>query len=128
MMRHSEQLEREAEEVRHHLAESLNELRLRISPGQVVDQIADYAREGPVADFLGNLTREMRDNPVPLLLIGMAITWLVVSTSVSPRRKSAIEREREAAIPPSPDTSPIKAAPVVRTQTQRSRILTPADA
>src|SRR5712671_3990386 len=102
MMRHSEQLEREAEQARFHLAESLNELRLRISPGQVVDQIADYAREGPVADFLGNLTREMRDNPVPLLLIGMAITWLVVSSSLSAPSRSKVDRETSAAIPPAP--------------------------
>jgi len=123
-MRHSEQLEREAEQARFHLAESLNELRLRATPGQIVDQIADYAREGPVGDFLGNLTREMRDNPVPLLLIGIAITWLVVSTSLSPRSKTTIERERPATIPPAPDASPIKVAPVVRTQSQRLRILT----
>ena len=122
-MRQSEQLEREADQARYHLAASLSELRLRATPGQVVDQIADYAREGPVADFLGNLTREMRDNPVPLLLIGIAITWLVVSTSVSPRKTTTVERER----PPASDESPIKVAPVVRTQSQRSRILTPAD-
>ena len=128
MARQSEQLEREAEEARYHLAQSLDELRLRATPGQLVDQIADYAREGSVADFLGNLTREMRDNPVPLLLIGIAITWLVVSTSLSPRRKTTIERERPAAIPPASDESPIKVAPVVRSQTQRSRVLTPADA
>jgi Protein of unknown function (DUF3618) len=126
-MRQSEQLEREAEEARFHLAESLNELRFRVSPGQVVDQIAEYAREGPVADFLGNLTREMRDNPVPLLLIGIAITWLVAATSLSHKR-TIIERETPAAVPPVSKTSPIKVAPVVRTQSQRSRILTPADA
>src|SRR5438045_6779097 len=124
MMRHSEQLEREAEQARYHLAESLNELRLRATPGQIVDQIADYAREGPAAEVLGNLTREMRNNPVPLLLIGIAITWFVVSTSVSPRRKAAIERDRPAAIPPASDESPIKVAPVVSSQSQRLRILT----
>jgi len=126
MARHSEQLEREAEEARYHLAESLNELRFRISPGQVVDQIADYTREGPVADFLGNVAREMRDNPVPLLLIGIAITWLVAATSLSSRRRTIIAREKPAAIPPASDTSPTKVAPVVRTETQRSRTLTPS--
>jgi len=124
MERQIEQLEREAQEARSRLGQSLDELRLRATPGQLVDQMADYAREGPVADFLGNLTREMRDNPAPLLLIGIAITWLVVSTSVSPRSKTTIERERPATIPPAPDASPIKVAPVVRTQSQRLRILT----
>jgi hypothetical protein len=128
MMRQSEQLEREAEEARYHLAESLNELRFRVSPGQVVDQIIDYAREGPIADFLGNLSREMRENPVPLLLIGIGISWLVLATSLSSRRRTIIERKRQAVTSSASDASPIKVTPVVRTQSQRSRILTPSDA
>jgi hypothetical protein len=124
MARPIEQLEHEAQEARYRLGQSLDELRLRATPGQLVDQIADYAREGPVADFLGNLTREMRDNPFPVLLIGIAITWLVVSSSLSARSRSKVERERPAAIPPAPDASPIKVAPVVRSQSQRLRILT----
>src|SRR4030088_3769052 len=113
MMRQSEQLEREAEEARYHLAESLNELRFRVSPGQVVDQIIDYAREGPIADFLGNLSREMRENPVPLLLIGIGISWLVLATSLSSRRRTIIERKRQAVTSSASDASPIKVAPVV---------------
>jgi hypothetical protein len=119
-----EQIEREAQEARSRLGQSLDELRLRATPGQFVDQIAGYAREGPVADFLGNLTREMRDNPLPVLLIGIAITWLVVSSSLSARARSKGEREIPAAIPPAPDASPINVAPVVRTQSQRLRIPT----
>jgi hypothetical protein len=128
MMHQSERLEREAEEARYHLAESLNELRFRVSPGQVVDQIIDYAREGPIADFLGNLSREMRENPVPLLLIGIGISWLVLATSLSSRRRTIVERKRQAVTSSASDASPIKVAPVVRTQSQRSRILTPSDA
>jgi Protein of unknown function (DUF3618) len=124
MARQIEQLEREAQEARYRLGQFLDELRLRATPGQLVDQIAGYAREGPVADFLGNLTREMRDNPVPVLLIGIAITWLVVSSSLSARSRSKVEREKSAAIQPAPDASPIKVAPVVRTQSRRLRILT----
>jgi Protein of unknown function (DUF3618) len=124
MARQIEQLEREAQEARSRLGQLLDELRLRATPGQLVDQIADYAREGPVADFLGNLTREMRDNPFPVLLIGVALTWLVVSSSLSARSRSKVGRETPVAIPPAPDASPIKVAPVVRTQNQRLRILT----
>jgi hypothetical protein len=120
MARQIEQIEREAQEARSRLGQSLDELRLRATPGQFVDQIADYAREGPVAEFFGNLTREMRDNPFPALLIGIAITWLVVSSSLSARARS----KGEAAIPPTPDASPIKVAPVVRAQSKHLRILT----
>lgn len=130
MTRQSEQLEHEAEETRFRLEQSLNELRLRATPGQLVDQIVDYAREGPVADFLKNLTREMRENPVPLLLMGVAITWLVLATSLSSRKREIADHKSAAAIPPAPDVvGPIKVAPVAKPQpqTERSRILTPAD-
>ena len=52
MARQSEQLEREAEQTRRQLAGWLEELRSRVTPGQVIDQLADFAREGAAADFL----------------------------------------------------------------------------
>ena len=81
MGQQSEQLEREAEDVRGQLAGSLAELRYRITPGQVIDELLDYAREGPAAEFLRNLAREIRENPVPLLLIVIGIGWLAIATS-----------------------------------------------
>jgi hypothetical protein len=119
-----EQIEREAQEARSRLGQSLDELRLRATPGQFVDQITDYARDGPIAEFVGNLTREVRDNPLPVLLIGIAITWLVVSSSLSARARSKVERDTPAATPPAPDASPIEVAPVARTESQHLRILT----
>ena len=68
MARQSEQLEREAEQTRNQLAGWLDELRSRVTPGQVIDQLADFAREGAAADFLRNLGREIRENPIPVLL------------------------------------------------------------
>jgi len=59
----------------------LAELRYRITPGQVIDELLDYAREGPAAEFLRNLAREIRENPVPLLLIVIGIGWLAIATS-----------------------------------------------
>jgi hypothetical protein len=56
----SEQLERKAHQVRTRLTETLEELRAGMTPGQVVDQFAHYAREGPAAEFLRNFAREIR--------------------------------------------------------------------
>jgi Protein of unknown function (DUF3618) len=85
----SDQLERESEGTRTRLGEILDELRLRLTPGQVVDQFADYAREGPAADFLRNLSREIRENPLPLLLIAAGIGWLAFATSRRPQMSAA---------------------------------------
>ena len=83
----SEQLEREIAEARDRMTEDIEELRLRVTPGRLVDQIADYAREGPAAEFVTNLGREIRENPLPLLLTAAGIAWLIVASSLSRSRR-----------------------------------------
>jgi hypothetical protein len=104
MGRQSEQLEREAEGIRSELAGSLTELRYRLTPGQIVDQLTDYAREGPAADFLHNLVREIRENPMPVLLIVIGIAWLVLATNRQSRMASRFDRNLRTA--PRDDTGP----------------------
>jgi len=81
----SEELEREAGRTRAKLAEALDALRARMTPGQVIDQLIDYAREGRGAGFGRNLAREVRENPLPLVLIGIGFAWLMVASSRSSR-------------------------------------------
>lgn len=85
MTRLSEQLEREAETARCNLASDLDELRQRMTPGQIVDEIVDYASDTPVGDFARNLMRDLRENPLPLLLIGAGIAWSIFNSSRRPR-------------------------------------------
>lgn len=77
-MARSEQLEHEAEQSRAELAQTLDALRDRISPGQVLDQVIEYAREGEGAELLGNLRRQVVENPLPLGLMGIALGWLML--------------------------------------------------
>src|SRR5271165_4136964 len=77
----SARFEREAEETRWQLSGTLEELRARMTPGRVVDQVIDYTRDSPAAEFLRNIGREARENPMPLVLIGIGVAWLVVSSN-----------------------------------------------
>ena len=81
----SAQFEREAEETRWRLAGTFEELRARMTPGRVVDQVVDYTRDGPAAEFLRNLKREAQENPMPLVLIGIGIAWLMLASSRTSR-------------------------------------------
>jgi hypothetical protein len=92
----SKQLERKAHQVHGRLTETLEELRAGMTPGQVVDQLADYAREGPAAEFFRNLAREIRENPVPLALIGAGVAWLIIASSQSSRARAKHFTVREA--------------------------------
>ena len=76
-MTYSEQLEREAEQTRSQLANTLDELRACMTPGQVVNQIADYARDGVGAAFVSNLRHQAINNPMPIVLIAAGMAWLM---------------------------------------------------
>src|SRR5438309_154826 len=75
----TEQLERETEQTRHEMAATLDELRTRITPGQMVDQVVDYARDSGGGELLHNLKRQVIANPLPLTLVGAGIAWLMMS-------------------------------------------------
>jgi hypothetical protein len=92
MTRQSEQLEHEAEEARAELANSLDELRQRMTPGVIVDDVIEYARETPVAEFIRNLARDVRESPLPLLVIFAGIAWAAIASALAQRR--ATERAR----------------------------------
>ena len=53
----SAQLEREAEQTRSQLAQTLDELRERITPGQLMDQAVDFAKDSVGIGRLPNHAR-----------------------------------------------------------------------
>jgi len=61
--------EREAEAARHRLADTLDELHDRLTPGHMLDEVLSYARGGG-AGFARALSNAARENPIPTLLIG----------------------------------------------------------
>lgn len=81
MARRSEQLERQADRTRAQLADTLEELRTRISPSQVVDELMDYTREGGAAEFARNLGRDVRAHPLPTTLIVAGLGWLFMGNA-----------------------------------------------
>src|SRR3954453_7586146 len=78
-MSNSEQLERETEAERARLSETLEELRARITPGHVVDQLVDYAADSTGGMFFRNLRQQAIDNPLPVALMGAGLGWLAMA-------------------------------------------------
>ena len=59
------------------------------------DQLTNYAREGPAAEFRRNLEREVRENPLPLVLIGIGIAWLIIACGQSSRARAKYSTVKE---------------------------------
>ncbi|MFC7054164.1 DUF3618 domain-containing protein [Hansschlegelia quercus] len=77
MTRSTSELERDAERTRAELSSTLDEIRARMEPGRVVDQAFAYARNNGGSDFVRNAATQARDNPLPVLLIGAGLAWLM---------------------------------------------------
>jgi hypothetical protein len=124
MPRQSEQLEREAEETRARLAGALDELRFRLTPGQVLDEVADYVRDGPAAEFVRNLAREIRDNPIPVLLIAAGIGWLVIASTRRLRLAAEFDNDMKMAAARA-QIGPALVTPAERWPEQRAEEVSP---
>lgn len=85
-MTYSEQLERETETCRVQLADTLDELRMRMTPGEVVDQLVDYARDTTGGMFVENLKQQVASNPLPVALMGAGLAWLMCGKAVNALR------------------------------------------
>lgn len=83
-------LESAANETRHELADSVDELRIALARqfngGDMVETLRHYAVEAGGADFVRNLGQQVRDNPLPVTLVGAGIAWLALSG----RRKGVV--------------------------------------
>lgn len=95
-MTSSVQLEREAEQTRSQLARTLDELRQRITPAQLVDQAVDYAKDSGGGQFVRNLSRQATSNPMPVALIGAGMAWLMLSNDRQPSASKATSVDRAA--------------------------------
>jgi len=63
---------------RHALNDTIEQLGGKLSPGQILDEAMGLA-QGQVGHFTANLGRQVRDNPIPLLLIGAGIGMLFMN-------------------------------------------------
>jgi hypothetical protein len=77
-MTHAEQLERETEQARAEIANTLDELRSRMTPGHVLDQLTDRINTGATAAFARNLRDQAVNNPLPVALISTGLAWLML--------------------------------------------------
>lgn len=77
--RSAAEIENDVERSRARVNDTIDALRSSLSPGQIIDQVVDYARDSGGSDFVRNLGASVRDNPLPVMLIGTGIGWLLFS-------------------------------------------------
>jgi len=73
-------LEREIDQTRANMDRTLGALERKFSPGQLLDQAMEFARENG-GEFANNLGRSVKENPVPAILTVVGIAWMVASSN-----------------------------------------------
>jgi ElaB/YqjD/DUF883 family membrane-anchored ribosome-binding protein len=73
-----EQIENEIEHTRAEVSATIDAIQSKLTPGQLMDQTMGYLRTSLPADFGSNLSRSIRDNPLPVALLGIGLAWLMM--------------------------------------------------
>ena len=76
-------LEREIDEQRREINETLRALEAKFTPEEIAGQVMRYFG-GQGREWAANLGSSMKANPIPTLLTGIGVAWLMMSD-----RKSA---------------------------------------
>lgn len=90
------EIEREVEQTRSQVSSTLDELRSKLKPSQMMDEVVgeavDWVKGSGGTEFARNLGATVRDNPLPVLLIGAGVAWMLLGGS---RRDAAPPRHDE---------------------------------
>jgi ElaB/YqjD/DUF883 family membrane-anchored ribosome-binding protein len=79
-----EQIQRDIERTRAEMGNTLDTIRQKLSPGQLLDEAIDYLKGRGLSQFSSNLGETVKQNPIPVSLIGIGIAWLAMAGSRPP--------------------------------------------
>ena len=89
-----EQIEREIEQTRRNTAATLAAIEDRLAPGRLMDEAWNYLRtSGQGQSFVSNLSTTVRDNPIPVALLAISLTWLAIASSRKDSRRDEFRRD-----------------------------------
>ena len=80
----SAMLEREAEAAREKMADTAASIRKKLTAGQMIDEFSDLFSGSDVSTMTRNFGAQVRDNPLPLALVGAGLAWLVLGRGSGP--------------------------------------------
>ena len=70
----------EVESVRSDMDSTLSAIERKLTPGQLVDQGLEYLRTSGANEFVSNLGNSVKQNPMPVALVGVCLAWLMASS------------------------------------------------
>lgn len=78
----TEAIEDEIRATRRSIDDKVERIQSRLSPGDMVDSVVDFARTNGGA-IAGGIGRGVREHPLPVAMIGAGVIWLALSSRAS---------------------------------------------
>ena len=85
-------LEREIDAKRAEISGTVAALENKLSPGEIFERVLGFAR-GNGREFADNLSASVKANPVPMLLTGVGLAWMMVNQQRGPEASRYYYRE-----------------------------------
>jgi ElaB/YqjD/DUF883 family membrane-anchored ribosome-binding protein len=76
--RRTGEIESDIERARAEVSSTIDAIQSKLTPGQMMDQALQYLRNSGTGEFGSNLGRTVKENPVPVALIGVGVAWLMM--------------------------------------------------
>jgi len=77
--RSPEEIESDIARTRADFSSTIDAIQHKLSPSEMMDNAVDYAMSTTPGVFSMNLVNSVRDNPIPVSLIGIGIAWLIMA-------------------------------------------------
>ncbi len=81
--RSSEQIQADIQRTRADLDRTLTLLERKLEPRRLLDQGVHYLRDNGASEYLTNLGRAAKEQPLPLALVGVGLAWMMMTSGRS---------------------------------------------
>lgn len=91
----SADIQHEIDQDRKRIESRIDAIQERMSPGQLVDEVLAYAKGTGGGEYVSNLGRALKDNPLPVALMGVSLAWLIAKQGTADPAKAASTYEED---------------------------------
>src|SRR5215217_6826033 len=91
--RTSADLQREIDADRQRIEQRIGAIQERMSPGQLVDEVIAYAKDSGGGEYVSNLGKALKANPLPVALMGVSLAWLMAKQGIPSQTSASAEEE-----------------------------------
>ncbi|PSH61601.1 DUF3618 domain-containing protein [Phyllobacterium sophorae] len=74
------EIQRDIEDDRRRIEESIDVIQERMSPGQLIDEVLGYLKSSGGGAYVANLGNAVKNDPIPVALMGVSLAWLMAGT------------------------------------------------